>query len=138
MVGFPSGSAFCTATFVCGSVGGGAYVIVVEGESDITYMVHIHVFKQMYLLYMHAHSHTHTQITLNPAIAVFLTHTRDPPSSPPWPLPPTVSPFLRTFSLPTPDPTVVFRAHCMALGLKASKVLANKLTNLQTMARDQL
>lgn len=70
-------------------------------------------------------------------VAVFLTHTH-PTSTPPWQLPPTVSPFFRTFSLPLPDPTIAFRAHCMALGLRASKILANKLTNLQTMARDQL
>ena len=82
--------------------------------------------------------YSYTQITLNPAVAVFLTHSRDPSSSPHWQLPLTVSPFFRTFSLPVPDPTVVFRAQCMALGLKAAKVLANKLTNLQTMARDQL
>ena len=86
----------------------------------------------------HTHTQTHTQIMLNPAIAVFLSHSRDPPSSPLWQLPPTLSPFFRTFSLPVSDPTIVFRAQCMALGLKASKGLANKLTNLQTMARKQL
>lgn len=79
----------------------------------------------------------HYQITLSSNVAVFLTHT-DPSSVPQWQLPPTISPFFRTFSLPLPDPAVVFRAHCMALGLKASKALANKLANLQTMARNQL
>ena len=88
--------------------------------------------------YAYTHCDTHTQITLNSAVAVFVTHSRDPPSSPHWQLPTTLSPFFRTFSLPIPDPTAVFRAQCTALGIKASKGLANKLTNLQTMAREQL
>ena len=88
--------------------------------------------------YTHTCTHTVTQITLISAVAVFVTHSCDPPSSPHWQLPTTLSLFFRTFSLPIPDPTVVFRAQCMVLGIKASKGLANKLTNLQTMAREQL
>lgn len=72
------------------------------------------------------------QVTLQRDIALFLT------ASPAWLPPPSLSSFIRVFSFPLPDNTMVVRAHCIALGLKAPKALANKLVTLQNMAREQL
>ncbi len=69
---------------------------------------------------------------------MFLTSTPPILTSSHWPPPHSMGPLLRTFSLPVPDPTLVVRAHCTALGLKAPKALANKLINLQTSANQQL
>lgn len=55
-----------------------------------------------------------------------------------WTPPPSLSPYLRSFSFPVADPTVVVRAHCTALGLKAPRALANKLVTLQHLAQNQL
>ena len=78
-----------------------------------------------------------TQISVRPQLAVFLTFTQDP-SSPRWQLPPSLSHHFRTFSLTWPDSTILLRAKCSALGLRAPKALANKLVSLQHMVKDQL
>lgn len=78
------------------------------------------------------------QVTLRPDLGIFLTSTPATLTSPHWTPPPSLSPLLRTFSFPLPDPTVVVKAHCTALGFKSPKALANKLITLRDYAQKLL